>query len=178
MRGKGLMVSLLALLLATCGVSYVYWSLTAPTPWPDDGLAETTAVTKHHPKDHPESAAAKARRQLLGVWQDSYQGKRTMTLNDDGTGTMLVELSGWQATLFAAKLRFDMRWSLADKTLTKRTVGGEPADKVNLILNTMGNTAEDTILEIGPERLLLLDKNGQTQYDWQRVKQDELFGAK
>ncbi len=41
-----------------------------------------------------ETDQEKQRRKLLGVWQDHYQGKRTMTLNEDGTGTMLVELSG------------------------------------------------------------------------------------
>jgi len=96
-----------------------------------------------------------------------------MTLNDDGTGTMLVELSGVQAALFASKLRFDMQWSLDGKKLIKKTIGGEPASKVNLILNTMGDTAEDTIVEVTADRLLLLDKDGKTQYDWRRVKSDE-----
>lgn len=96
-----------------------------------------------------------------------------MTLNDDGTGTMLVELSGLQATLLASKLRFDMRWSLVEKILQKQTVGGEPSEKVNLILNTMGNTADDTILELTDDRLLLLDKDGKTKYDWKRVKADD-----
>ena len=58
---------------------------------------------------------------LLGVWQDDYQGKRTMTLNEDGTGTMLVELSGWRASLYALKLRFEMQWRLEGKVLKKRT---------------------------------------------------------
>jgi hypothetical protein len=86
---------------------------------------------------------------------------------------MLVELSGIEATLFAARLRFDMKWSLDNDKLTKTTVGGEPADKVNLILNTMGNTATDTILELTEDRLLLLDKDGKKRYDWQRIKTSE-----
>lgn len=126
----------------------------------------------HDDVGQAESAEDKARRQLLGVWQDHYQGKRTMTLKEDGTGTMLVELSGLKAALFASKLRFDMKWSLDGKKFTKKTVGGEPADKVNMILNTMGNTAEDTILEVTEDRLLLLDKDGKTKYDWGKVKEE------
>ncbi len=57
--------------------------------------------------------------------------------------------------------------------LTKKTVGGEPAEKVNLILNTMGDTADDTLLEVTDDRLLLLDKDGTTKYDWRRVTQHE-----
>lgn len=110
---------------------------------------------------------------VLGVWQDNYQGKRTMTLNKDGTGTMHVELEGAAALLYASQLRFDMTWSLEGKKLTKKTVGGEPAAKVNLILNTLGDTAVDTIMEMTEDRLLLLDQNGKTQYDWRRVKASE-----
>jgi hypothetical protein len=155
------------LVLLTAGVAY--WRLTsAPPPLPDDGgpAGPTANVAR------AEAAADGARRQLLGVWQDHYRGKRTMILNGDGTATMLVELDGLQATLFAPRLRFDMRWSLDGKKLTKKTMGGEPADKVNLILNTMGSTAEDTILDVTEDRLLLLDKDGKTRYDWKRLRKD------
>lgn len=166
MMKRKLFVFLAVILLAG---GFAYWRLTALPPSQDEGIVTPPAKSDAHVETEEE----KARRKLLGAWQDEYQGKRTMTLTEDGTGTMLVELSGLQALLFASKLRFDMKWSLDGKKLTKRTVGGEPADKVNLILNTMGNTAEDTILELTDARLLVLDKNGNTQYDWRRVKKDE-----
>jgi hypothetical protein len=154
-------------MLISLGSGIAYWKLTTKPPAENDDMAAAMPTPK--PGDMPETEEEKARRKLLGVWQDEYRGKRTMNLNEDGRGTMVVELSGVQAFLFASKLRFDMKWSLDGKRFTKKTVGGEPADKVNLILNTMGNTAEDTILEITEERLLLLDKNGTTRYDWKRV---------
>jgi len=153
------------LLLAFVAGGIVYWRLSTVPPAANDGVASATPATK--PADTEQE---KNRRQLLGTWQDHYKGKRTMTLNEDGTGTMLCELSGVQATLFASKLRFDMHWSLEGKILKKTTVGGEPSDKVNLILNMMGNTAEDSIQELTDDRLLLLDKDGKTQYDWKRFK--------
>jgi len=162
MRHQRTVLCFLALALLGGGVAY--WWLTNDPPVAGDGLA------RDRPPTHPvELEVDQTRRRLLGVWQDHYRGKRTMTLNDDGTGTMLVELSGVQATLFAPQLRFDMRWSLDGKVLRKRTVSGEPSDKVNLILNTMGNTAEDTILELTDDRLLLLDQDGKTKYDWKRI---------
>lgn len=120
-----------------------------------------------------ESEEEKRRRLLTGVWQDDYQGKRRMTLNEDGTGTMVVELTGVKATLFASRLQFEMQWSLNGDMLVKKTVGGEPARKVDLILKMMGDTAEDRILEITDERLMLLDKDGQTEYDWRRVPREK-----
>jgi hypothetical protein len=109
---------------------------------------------------------------VLGVWQDEYKGKRTMTLKDDGTGTMVVELTGWEATLYASRLRFDMKWSLKGKQLTKTTTGGEPKEKVNIVLNLFGNTAEETIEELTENRLLVIDKD-KKKFDWRRPKTDE-----
>lgn len=159
-------VCLLLLLLAG---GFLYWRLTTRPPQHQDSTI--ASVLAQLPQAGSEED--KLRRQVLGTWQDQYQGKRTMILNEDGTGTMLVELNGVQAALFAAKLRFDMQWSLSGKKLIKKTISGEPANKVNLILNTMGDTAEDTILEVTEEKLLLLDKDGKTQYDWRRVKNNE-----
>jgi hypothetical protein len=161
---------LLVLCLTVLAIGTVYWKLTAHPP--SRGEAATNPALAA-PVGGEEPEAAKARRRLLGTWQDDYKGKRTMTLNDDGTGTMWVELSGAQAFFAAPKLRFDMTWSLDGTKLMKKTVGGEPANKVNMILNMMGDTAEDTILEVTEDRLLLLDKDGETKYDWRRDKPDE-----
>lgn len=157
--------------IAVLGIGVAYWRLTLP-PSPAKEGGDPIATPMPEPAAKAESEDDKARRRVVGVWQDEYEGKRTMSLNADGTGTMLVELGGLKALLFASKLRFDMEWRLEGKKLTKKTIGGAPADKVNLILNTMGNVAEDAILEIGDDRLLLLDKNGKTQYDWRRPKGD------
>jgi hypothetical protein len=167
MRFKWGIFCFLALVLLAGGIAY--WKLTAPPSLQNDA----TLLAKSQGSTLPEIAEDKSRRKLLGVWQDDYRGKRTLTLNEDGSGTMLVELSGLASVVFASKLRFDMEWSLQGTKLPMKSVGGEPADKVNLILNTMGNTAEDSILEISDDRLLLLDRNGTTRYDWRRVKKDE-----
>jgi hypothetical protein len=134
---------------------------------------EETPAVRPEVKPRPETEEEKARRMLLGVWQDNYRGKRKLTLNADGTGTMHVELGGAEAFLFGSKMRFDMKWKLEDKKLTKTNTGGEPTDKVNLILNTMGNVAVDTLLEVTEDRLHLQDKDGKTKYDWRRPKKDE-----
>ena len=110
------------------------------------------------------------RRLAVGTWEDDYQGERTMTLKDDGTGTMVVDLEGVKATLFASRLRFDMKWSVENGRLKKRTIGGEPSLRVQFILNTMGDRVDEPILELTEARLLLLDKDGETKYDWRRVR--------
>lgn len=118
----------------------------------------------------PLDAEARDRSLLLGTWEDEYQGKRTMTLSKDGTGTMVVELTGWRATLSASRLKFNMKWSVKDGHLKKQTTSGEPEAQVKLILNMMGDHVDEPILELTDDRLLLLDKDGKTKYDWKRVK--------
>ena len=110
------------------------------------------------------------RKLALGTWEDDYQGRRTMTLREDGTGTMVVELSGLKATLFASKLTFEMEWSVRDGRMQKRTTGGEPAGRVKLILNMMGDRVDEPILELTDDRLVLLDKDGKTKYNWRRSR--------
>ena len=119
----------------------------------------------------PADRDERFRRLVVGTWEDDYRGKRTMTLRPDGTGTMIVEPSGSGAA-FAARLQFEMVWSVADGRLKKRTVGGKPAWKVNLILGALGDRVDEPILELTADRLLLLDKDGQTKYDWRRVRPD------
>jgi hypothetical protein len=121
-------------------------------------------------QSQPADPDARQRSLVLGTWADEYQGKRTMTLNEDGTGTMIVELSGWRAALSAPKLKFNMKWSLKGGHLKKQTISGEPETQVKMILSTMGDHVDEPILELTEDRLLLLDGDGKTKYDWKRVK--------
>jgi len=105
---------------------------------------------------------------VVGTWEDDFEGHRTMTLNEDGSGTMIVELSGMNA-LFASRLEFNMQWTLEGGRLQKRTIDGKPARRVNMILKMMGDRVDEPILELTESRLLLLDKDGETRYDWRRT---------
>jgi hypothetical protein len=95
-----------------------------------------------------------------------------MTVRPDGTATMIVQLRGWKAALYATRLRFEMTWSIEQGRLKKHTTGGEPPGKVKTILRMMGDRVDERILELTADRLLLLDQDGKRQYDWRRVKTD------
>ncbi len=175
----------LGVVLTAAGAG-AYWWLSQPFPavaplppidTPAAGEPESPEAKAGEPVSpeakarKPESPEAKARKPFLGVWQDEYKGKRTMTLNADGSGVMHVELSGFNA-IFGSKLRFDMRWELRDNKLVKKTIGGEPPASIKAILLSMGDTAEDTIVTVSEQQLLLLDKDGAQKYDWKRVPKD------
>jgi hypothetical protein len=161
-RLRGRILAMLAVVAAAIALAFVYAQ--------SDGHRGGAVVPPARPPS-PTDPDSKFRQIVIGTWTDNYQGKRTMNLKADGTGTMVVELSGWKATLSASRLQFDMVWSVEGGHLKKRTVGGEPAAQVQMIRKTMGDKVDEPILELTEERLLLLDQDGKTKYDWQKVKQ-------
>ena len=167
---------LAGVLLAVCvlaGWAIHRWLAAAPPSRAAVIVPSSSEQTKGAKATDPDQ---RFRRLVLGTWEDNYGGKRTMTLKEDGTGTMLVELSGLEATLFADHLRFDMKWAVASGRLQKQTIGGQPADKVQAILKMMGDRVDEPILEISQDRLLLLDKDGKTKYDWRRASRPTSAG--
>jgi hypothetical protein len=162
---------LLGILVAIGGaaamVAAIRWTRSADDP---SSKAERQPETRSAPLPFADPDD-RFRRMLIGTWADDYQGKRTMTLDKDGTGTMVVELSGWRAALSAPRLRFDMVWSVKGGRLEKRTVGGEPEGQVQMILKMMGERVDEPIVGLTTDRLLLLDQDGKTQYDWRRVEE-------
>jgi len=165
-------IALLVLLVIGVGVALAGFRC---NPSETSLRVEPASAPASNPSTNPASQPAAGsdalyRKMVLGTWADEYKGKRTMVVRPDGTATMLVELKGLTAILFASKLRFDMVWSIEAGRLKKRTVGGEPAGKVSLILTTMGDRVDEPILELTDKRLLLLDADGKTKYDWRRVE--------
>lgn len=145
-------------------------SVGATASVPDE--AKAPAASGEAAEAGPGNRDAEYRSLAVGTWQDDYRGKRTMHLLEDGTGTMIVELSGLTAALFASRLEFDMVWSIEDGRMKKQTVSGRPAAKVKAILTMMGDRVDEPILESTGARLVLLDADGKTRYDWRRVEED------
>ena len=106
----------------------------------DGAIPSKPIVAEDHQPDAKkiEDEDERFHRMAVGTWEDEYQGKRTMTLNEDGTGTMIVELSGWRAALSAPRLKFNMKWSVEGGHLKKQTVSGEPEAQVKMILKHDG----------------------------------------
>ena len=110
---------------------------------------------------------------VVGTWEDDFQGHRMLTIRNDGTATMVVELEGLAAMLYAKRMTFEEEWKIEAGQLRLKAVGGEPESRVNLILETMGDVSEQKILQLTEDRLLLLDSDGRTEYDWRRTRLEE-----
>lgn len=151
--------AVVAVIVIGCVVGLVLWNKSA-----------SEKFAQQMDQSAPTDPDTQKRNLVLGTWADEYQGKRTMTLNEDGTGTMIVELSGWRAALSAPCLKFNMKWSVEGGHLKKQTISGEPEAQVKMILNTMGDHVDEPILELTEDRLLLQDQDGKMKYDWKRVR--------
>lgn len=110
---------------------------------------------------------------MLGTWEDDYKGHRILTLNADGTGTMVVELDGLAATLFAKTLTFREEWSVVDGKVTMRATGGDPAGKVGLVLSLHGDSSTQRIVEVDADTMILVEEPSETRFEWRRVRTSE-----
>ncbi|MDZ4817937.1 MAG: hypothetical protein SGJ20_03085 [Planctomycetota bacterium] len=140
-------------------------SLLAVNRWMEPSsvlLPVTTAISVPSDEQHGEN--------VIGVWRDYYEGTRTLTVRDDGTATMIVELEGWKAKMFTPRLQIETTWTINEGRFDRTIVGGKPADKVNFVKNRVGATASDKIVNLSPNRMILVDQDGSTRYDWKRLK--------
>lgn len=135
------------------------------------GQVELAAFESIDKGDEALDADARHCRQVVGVWQDEYQGKREMTVRSDGTATMVVHPSGIGRKLFAERLQFEIEWTLTNGRIVMTTSSGEPEKQTRLVLKLYGNRAEYTLVNLDDQQLLLLDADGKTKYDWRRVKE-------
>ena len=131
-----------------------------------DENREVISSGKAVPEAAPEVMAPEQR--VLGVWRDFYRGERTLTLNPDGSGTMVVKLGGVAKKLFAETLQFDLVWEFEEGRLVMSTVDGRPASKFELIRKLYGDRADYEVLELTADQMRLRDFGGKTEYDWRR----------
>ena len=115
-------------------------------------------------------AADAANKLVLGTWEDDYQGSRTLTVRPDGTATMEIEFDGWKARMFTRRLTIETTWTIDDGHFNRQTVGGEPVDKVEFVKRRVGDRASDKIVKLTADRMILIDQDGETRYEWRRVK--------
>jgi hypothetical protein len=141
-----------------------------PTATTGEGTSSPAPETRIDSTDRTVLPDDEMRRRAIGVWTDTYRGERTMTLREDGTATMVVVPAGLAATLFAERLQFEMTWDIQEGRIIKKTTGGEPADKVRVIVKALGDRVEEEIQELTRERLVLVDQNGTTTYQWTRTR--------
>ena len=105
---------------------------------------------------------------LRGEWRGDFQGKRELSVKDDGSGRMISYPEGIAATLLASKLTFEIQWKLNGDALEFETISGTPATATSVVLKMYGKKRVHKIVELAPDSMILRDEDGVTRYVWKR----------
>jgi hypothetical protein len=159
------------LVLATAILSAGLWAVVRT--YPGGGIPAAMARKGGSTANVPGarlSSQSQVQGLIVGTWEDDYQGQRTLTVRPDGTATMVVEFDGWKARMFTPRLRIETTWTIEEGRFNRQTVGGEPADKVEFVKRRVGDRASDKIVKVTADRMVLIDQDGETRYNWRRIK--------
>lgn len=153
-------------------------SSTISMPWDDqviclapEPLPKKVRVSKPDktPVESVDPEAARLSKLIVGSWQQEFYGKRTLTVNVDGTAKMTILPSGVFAFGFGPKIDLTMFWSVKDGHLDYGVNGGTPADKVKLAATTWGDHWVEKIVTLDENKLDLLSVDGSSHSIWERV---------
>ena len=109
------------------------------------------------------------RKMVRGMWEDHYEGHRVLTIREDGTALMVVELAGVGAFLFGPRLEFDIDWQLINGRVILHTNGGRPEKKARAILSLHTDHAEYYLDDLNEGHLVLRDMKSAKKFEWKRV---------
>ena len=176
-------------LLAASGLAGCNWSTTMAVDSPVDATTESvqdSAATpaakspiEQSPTEQPdENGRLRAklttvdRTQLVGTWKDSFFGARTLTLNDDGTARMVLDLDFAGRLMYGSRLDFDMTWSVEGATVSIDIIKGTPVKAAKSLMKTWGSRYEYLLDCVEDRRIEMRDWDGSMNYTLRRISDD------
>lgn len=107
---------------------------------------------------------------LVGKWEQSQSTrKQILTINENGTATMVIKPQGIWKAILGNKVTVDIEWSLNAAKLTLRTVGGSPENKLEYIKQVWGSEFVREIHSIEDKMFTLRDGEGDVSQKWIRT---------
>lgn len=111
--------------------------------------------------------------QLVGRWRDSFFGTRTLTLNADGTATMILDLDFAGRLLYGKRLEFDMKWSLENGVVSIDVLEGRPAAASKSATSTWGSRYEYLLDRIDGDAVEMRSSDGTMNHTLKRITDDQ-----
>ena len=140
-----------------------------------DALAvvnDTSVDDQSPPKLTPKLPSASVS-QLVGRWRDSFFGTRTLTLNADGTATMVLDLDFAGRLLYGKRLEFDMKWSLENGVVTIDILEGRPAAASKSATGTWGSRYEYLLDRVEEDAVEMRSSDGTMNHTLKRISDDQ-----
>jgi hypothetical protein len=129
---------------------------------------KTSATEK--PKETPAATLTQVDpSRLVGCWQDSFFGKRTLILKADGTARMVLDLDFAGQLLYGKRLDFDMRWSLDGAKVVIEIISGRPEKAAKSAMKTWGEIYEYNLECVEDHEVQMRSSDGSMFHKLQRL---------
>lgn len=106
---------------------------------------------------------------LIGQWKDSFFGTRTLTLNDDGSAQMVLDLDFAGRLLYGNRLEFEMKWTLEGAVIGIDVVSGKPESSARSAMKTWGERYVYLLDAVSDDRIEMRDWDGAASYTLKKV---------
>ncbi len=100
------------------------------------------------PSLSPENTEAGMNAGVVGTWTMVDHGRRTITIEADGTATMRVDLDLLGAMFYGRRLDLNLTWSVTADVMTQILESGEPAGAVGRLIRDFGSRREYRIVQL------------------------------
>lgn len=96
-----------------------------------------------------------------------------MTLNADGTATMVLDLDFAGRLLYGKRLEFDMKWSLENGVVTIDILEGRPAAASKSATGTWGSRYEYLLDRVEEDAVEMRSSDGTMNHTLKRISDDQ-----
>ncbi|VAX40274.1 hypothetical protein MNBD_PLANCTO02-1921 [hydrothermal vent metagenome] len=122
-------------------------------------------------KTKEEQFDLECRKKSVGTWEKEESGKRTLTIKENGTATLIYLPSGVNRFLLGEKVIVKIKWIIQKGKVKFRSHSGLPEKSFNIITATHGREKIRKILEISDKHFMLYDEKEKEKSKWTRVAQ-------
>jgi len=161
-------------LFAACCLAGCNWSSSSTLALENDCKSSSASEDAAAPAEQPSTTLqAKLekvdRSQLVGTWRDTFLGTRTLTLNDDGTARMILDLDFAGRLLYGSRLDFNMTWTVEGATITIDILDGKPAKSAKSAMETWGKRYAYLLDCVEDHQIEMRDWDGSANYKLRRL---------
>ena len=150
-----------AAIVVVGGVLGAGWNYLTSAPAPASARPVVESVTKSSDapgeSDPVSTADAKYRQLIVGRWETDRDGRRVMTVSDNGTAVMNVEVTGTWSYVLGSEITLNLNWQIEDGVLKFQTTGGKPESSINVLTNLYGSERNQPIIRLDETTLRVPD---------------------
>jgi len=128
-------------------------------------------VTKAAGPDEPQlsSEDVKLARLIVGSWEQERFGTRQLTVNADGTASMIIKPASLYAFAFGSRIDLNMYWTIKDGHLDYGFKDGTPQAKVDLAAKSWGDHWVEKIERVSEAELVLINETDGLPSRWTKA---------